>query len=57
MPGEVNVFEDYPRAPTYVEIEFPDGSTARWLIPANDPRIAALDKIEELIGAPDTISA
>lgn len=38
----------------YVEIEYPDGTVARWALPGNDPRI---EQAETVLGTPDTLKA
>lgn len=37
---------------TFVEAELPDGSSARWSLPAGDPRI---DQVQAILGPPDTM--
>jgi hypothetical protein len=39
-------------APVLVEIELPDGSSCRWSLPANDPRV---EKAFAILGQPDTL--
>jgi hypothetical protein len=37
-----------------IEIEYEDGTSARWALASDDPRI---EKLEALLGDPDTIRA
>lgn len=46
-------FPDSPiSVPVLIEVEYEDGSCARWQIGQSDPRI---EQLEQLLGEPDTI--